>query len=279
MKITAVDIYDVAMGFGWNPILLRVLTDEGIEGVGEVSLAYGAGSLAAVGMLRQLAERYLLGADPMRIEDMWNRLFRGTFWGQGGGPVLYGAMSGIDAALWDIKGKAYGVPVYELMGGKVNDKLRVYANGWYVTMTSRERRTCDAPEEYAQEALRVVGDGFTALKFDPFMCLDGSSSRLPDRVLPKHVADLAYARVAAVREAVGPDIDILIEVHGNLGTTAAIEMGRRFEDLKPYFYEEPVDAMNVLDGTQSNRTHAPPTPSESISETVAPYCAATKAAS
>jgi galactonate dehydratase len=245
MKITAIDVYDVPFAFGWNPIVLRITTDEGIEGIGEVSLAYGAGSLAAVGMLKQLGQRFLLGADPLRIEDMWNRLFRGTFWGQGGGPVIYGAMSGIDAALWDIKGKVYGAPVYELMGGKVNDRLRVYANGWYITMTPENRHACDTPQEYAEAALRVVGDGFDALKFDPFMCLDGSSSRMPGRVLPRHMVELAYARVAAVRDAVGPDVDILVEVHGNLGTTSAIEIGRRLEDLRPFFFEEPVDAMNV----------------------------------
>lgn len=245
MKITSVDVYDCPFDFGWNPIIVRLMTDEGIEGIGEVSLAYGAGSIAAIGMLKQLGERFLLGADPMRIEDMWNRLFRGTFWGQGGGPVIYGAMSGIDAALWDIKGKFFGVPAYELLGGKVNDKLRVYANGWYINMDPQNRHAYDSPEEYAEGAQRVVADGFDALKFDPFMCLDGSSSRMPGRVLPKHMVDLAYARVAAVREAVGPDIDILVEVHGNLGTTSAIEIGRRLEDLRPFFFEEPVDAMNV----------------------------------
>ncbi|MHB1319546.1 MAG: mandelate racemase/muconate lactonizing enzyme family protein, partial [Anaerolineae bacterium] len=97
----------------------------------------------------------------------------------------------------------------------------------------------------AEGALRVVADGFTALKFDPFMCLDGSSTRMPGRILPKHMVDLAYARVAAVRDAVGPDVDILVEVHGNLGTTSAIEIGRRLEELRPFFFEEPVDAMNV----------------------------------
>ena len=134
MKITAANVYDCKMypyTNAYNLVFLLLETDEGLEGLGEVSLAYGAGATAAVGMLRQLAERYLLGANPMRIEDMWNRLFRGTFWGQGGGPVIYGAMSAIDAALWDIKGKAYGVPAYELLGGQVNERLRVYANGWY----------------------------------------------------------------------------------------------------------------------------------------------------
>ncbi len=245
MKITAVDIHDVAYNLAWNPIFVRISTDEGIEGVGEVSLAYGAGCGAAVGMVKQLAQRFLLGADPFRIEAMWHTLFRRTFWGQGGGPVIYGAMSGIDAALWDIKGKALGVPVYELLGGKVNDRLRLYANGWYVGMTNRARSAYDAPEEYAEGAMGIVADGYDALKFDPFLDLSGLGPRMPERVLPKRMSDLAYARIAAVREAVGPDVDILVEVHGNLGVTSAIEFGRRIEELRPFFYEEPVDAMNV----------------------------------
>ncbi len=245
MKITAVDIYDVAFLPNWNPIFIRISTDEDLDGVGEVALAYGAGSTAAVGMVKQLAERFLLGADPFRIEAMWHTLYRRTFWGQGGGPVIYGAMSAIDAALWDIKGKAYDVPSHELLGGRVNDKLRLYANGWYAAMTNSATATCDAPEEYAEAAQRVVADGYTALKFDPFFDLSGQGPRLPERVLPKRISDLAYERVAAVRDAVGPDVDILVEVHGNLGVTSAIEFGRRIEELRPFFYEEPVDAMNV----------------------------------
>ncbi len=241
MKITAVDIHDVLYDRAWNPIFVRISTDEGIEGVGEVSLAYGAGSAAAVGMVKQLAERFLLGADPFRIEAIWHTLFRGTFWGQGGGPVIYGAMSGIDAALWDIKGKALGVPVYELLGGKVHERLRLYANGWYVG----EGVAFDAPEEYAEGAQRLVADGYDALKFDPFMDFSAQGPRMPERVLPKRMSDLAYARIAAVRKAVGPDVDILVEVHGNLGVTSAIEFGRRIEELRPFFYEEPTDAMNV----------------------------------
>jgi len=248
MKITAANIYDCKLypyANSYNLVFLLLETDEGLEGLGEVSLAYGAGATAAVGMLRQMAERFLLGADPMRIEDMWNRLFRGTFWGQGGGPVLYGAMSAIDAALWDIKGKAYGAPAYELLGGQVNERLRVYANGWYSRETDAGRVSLVAPEEYAERALQVVADGFTALKFDPFVVQPDGQRISPARHLPQAQADLAYARLAAVRDAVGPDVDILVEVHGNLGTTSAIAFGQRIEELRPFFYEEPVDAMNV----------------------------------
>ena len=248
MKIISADIYscDVNPANGnWIPVLLRLRTDEGIDGVGELALAYGTGSEAGVGMLKQMAERFVLNADPMRIEAMWHTLFRRTFWGQGGGPVVYGAMSAIDMALWDIKGKALGVPVCALLGGPVSDTLRVYANGWYTTRTDEGRRSCGSPEEYAEAAQKVVADGYNAMKFDPFAVRADGVWDYPERLLTKERADLAYARVAAVRDAVGPDVDILVEVHGNLGTTSAIEFGRRIADLRPFFYEEPVDAMNV----------------------------------
>ncbi|MGI6367204.1 MAG: mandelate racemase/muconate lactonizing enzyme family protein [Anaerolineae bacterium] len=248
MKITAVHIYDCKLyphATANNLVLLLLQTDQGIEGLGEVSLAYGAGATAAVGMLRQLAERFLLGADPMHIEQMWNRLFRGTFWGQGGGPVLYGAMSAIDAALWDIKGKLFGVPAWELLGGRVNDRLRLYANGWYSRDSAQGRVNLVEPAEYAERALAVVADGYTAIKFDPFVVLADGRRINPPRQLPREQADLAMARVAAVREAVGSEIDIMVEAHGNLGATSAIEIGRRLEEYHPFFFEEPVDATNV----------------------------------
>jgi len=241
MKITGVEIYDVKLGStaatGWNPVIVRVKTDEGVDGVGEVALAYGTGSAAGLGMVRNLAERHLIGADPFQIEKIWDTLYRRTFWGQGGGPVVFGGMSAIDEALWDIKGKALGVPVYELLGGRCWDRLRVYANAWY--------GGCNSPESYAEAAQKVVEDGYTAMKFDPFAVRPDGVWDYPPRALSRERGNLAFARVQAVREAVGPEIDILIEVHGNLGTTAAIQMGQRLEALDPFFYEEPVDALNV----------------------------------
>src|SRR5690606_31189257 len=129
------------------------------------------------------------------------------------------------------------LPVYELIGGKVHDKLRVYANAWYHGLK--------APEEYGEKALQVVADGFTAMKFDPFITLPDGRRSQPPRALSREMADLAYERVKAVREAVGPDVEILVEVHGNLGTASAIQVGQRLEELDPFFYEEPVDALNV----------------------------------
>lgn len=241
MKITKVQIYDVDYANDyrtkWNPVIIRILTDEGIYGAGEVALAYGNAAKAAIGMVRDLASGFLIGADPARIEYIWETLFRRSFWGQGGGPVVYGAMSAIDEALWDIKGKTLGVPVYELMGGKLWDKIRLYANDWFFGLAS--------PQEYAEGALKVVADGYDALKFDPFGVPPHGGWEYPRRSIDAEWAQLGFDRVKAVRDAVGPNIDILIEVHGNLGTTAAIQLGKRFEALNPFFYEEPVDPLNV----------------------------------
>jgi len=205
LKITEVEIFEVKVttqDTTWHPVIVRIHTNEGVSGVGEVALAYGVGSTAGVGMVRNLAEHFLLGADPFQIEYLWDRIYRKTWWGQGGGPVVYGGMSAIDEALWDIKGKALGVPVYELLGGRCWDKLRVYVNGWY--------DCCATPEEYAEAAQRVVADGYSALKFDPFSYTLEGKWDSPRRALDRERADRAYERVKAVREAVGPEVDILI---------------------------------------------------------------------
>jgi len=248
MRIVSGDIYHItpsAKGPGFTPVLIKLTTDEGVEGIGELALAYGVGADAGVGMLKQMIERFCIGADPRRVESMWHTLYRRTFWGQGGGPVVYGGISAIDSALWDIKGKAASLPIYELLGGKTRDEIRVYANGWYATHTNGVRTSCNAPQEYGEAALDAVADGFDALKFDPFAVTPDGEWSYVERNLPRERANLAEARVAAVREAVGPDVDILIEVHGVLGTASAIEMGRRLAQYDPFFYEEPVDAMNV----------------------------------
>jgi galactonate dehydratase len=240
LKITDVEIFATKIDLGklgWHPVIIRINTDAGIYGAGEIGLAYGVGAAAGVGMLRNLAENFLIGADPSRIEHLWDTMCTKTFWAQGGGPVVFGGMSAIDEALWDIKGKALGLPVYELLGGRCWDKLRLYANGWYGGLVT--------PDEFAEKAKSIVADGYTALKFDPFGALTEGVWSFPKRALERERADMAFERVKAVREAVGPNVDVLVEVHGNLGTTSAIQIGKRLEELDPFFYEEPVDALNV----------------------------------
>lgn len=240
MRITSVTIYDVDYGrdfhTNWNVVVLRIDTDEGISGAGEVGLAYGTGAKAGIEMVRALAEQFLIGADPSRIEALWDTMFRRTFWGQGGGPIFYGAVSAIDEALWDIKARALGVPVFEMLGGRVRDEIRVYANGWYTGLIS--------PEDYAEGALRVVAEGYDALKFDPLGTTPDGHWEYPHRHIDRDWARLGASRVRAVREAVGPDVDILIDLHGNLGTTDAIAFGRMVEETRPFFIEEPVDPLN-----------------------------------
>ncbi len=129
MKVVAAKIYVVTIG-GRHPVLVQVVTDTGLSGVGEAAVAYGTGAWAAAGMVKELADTFLLGKDPSRIEALWAEMYDHTFWAKGGGPIIFAGISAIEQALWDIKGKALGVPVYELLGGRCRDTARVYANGW-----------------------------------------------------------------------------------------------------------------------------------------------------
>lgn len=241
MKITKLTVWDVDYGVSHNvaqhPVILRIDTDAGVSGAGEVGLAYGDGNRGAIHTLAQLAERHLLGQDARRIGALWDRLYRNTFWGQSPGPILYGAISAIDNALWDIKGKALGVPVWELLGGRMWDDIRLYANGWFTRLAR--------PEEAAERALAIKEEGFTACKLDPFEMDKEGNFRFPHRHIPRDWALLGVKRVKAIREAVGPEFDICLDIHGNLGTMDAITYGRLLAEHRPFFYEEPVDPLNV----------------------------------
>jgi galactonate dehydratase len=202
-----------------NWTFVKVTTDEGLHGWGEATLE--GKEMAVVAAIREL-ERYLIGQDPFQIERHWHYMYETPFWR--GGPVLGSAIAGLDQALWDIKGKALGVPVYELLGGAAHDRLRYYANGWF--------RGATTVEEYAQAAKAAVADGATALKWDPF----GGAGLFIDTATIHGAVDC----VAAVREAVGPSVDLLIEVHGRLSPANAIRVAKLLEPLDPFFYEEPV---------------------------------------
>ena len=214
-----------------NWLILRLTTDEGIEGIGEASML-GYDPLVAE-LLEQWVESYLAGKDPMRHEYHWVRMYQDSV-GRGG-RMFSTALSGIDMALWDLKGKALGVPVYELLGGPFQDRLRVYANGWYTTPGT--------PDQNAEEARAVVAMGYTAMKFDPF-------GRDNYYTISPAEAELAEDRVAAVREAVGPNVDILIEVHAKFNVHTAVQLGRRLERYLPFWFEEPVSYENVSEMAQ-----------------------------
>lgn len=135
MKIRDIEIFcaDFEPSSPNEPVFIKINTDEGISGFGEAGVAYGNAKLGAIGQLQDFG-KLIIGQDPFAIEKIWDQLYRDTFWGQGGGTIIFSAMSAIDIALWDIKGKALNVPVYELLGGKSRNKVRAYASqiqfGW-----------------------------------------------------------------------------------------------------------------------------------------------------
>lgn len=251
MKITSVDIIDVANDFSsatskWRPVVVRINTDEGISGFGEVGLAYGIGASAGFGMAKDLAQ-IILGMDPMKNEAIWDKMQKKTFWGQGGGTVFSAGMSGIDIALWDIKGKVLNTPIYQLLGGKTRDKIRTYASqlqlGWG---EGKDKSLLVTPEQYAECARMAVAEGFDAIKVDAIV-MDAKGNynqRILNGVLSDATLRLGYNRLKAMREAIGPDVDIIVEMHAFTDTTAAIQFGRMIEELGIYYYEEPVMPLN-----------------------------------
>jgi len=237
MKVTGADIYLCEIT-GRRPVIVEVMTDEGLAGLGEAGISYGAGATAAAGMVKDLAEKYLLGADPFRIEDLWRRMYDHSFWAKGGGPIVFAGISAIEQALWDIKGKALGVPVWELLGGKCRDEARVYANGWSFH--------CHEPAEFAREAEKVVADGHTALKLYPLATRvkatpDSGIRHIDRREVDKAAEDLCIARVAAVRDAVGDDVEIMLDFSATTTPETIIRIARRLEQFRMAFIEEPVD--------------------------------------
>lgn len=246
MKINRVEIFDIHCPERpvWNPVFVRVHTDEGISGVGEAGLAYDLGHSAAANMIKEFAEEMLLGRDPFQTEDLWNLMLRGSFWGLGGGPIIYSAMSAIDTALWDIKGKALGLPVYQLLGGKVNDKLRTYASQLQFDWDEGFAALVH-PEDYARAAEKAVAEGYDAVKVDPIMYDDKGETHF-DRtklITPKEMR-LYRSRLMAIREAVGEDVDIIFECHSLPGVSTAIQLGELVEEARCMYFEEPVNYLN-----------------------------------
>ena len=216
MKITGMELFLVEPRW----LFLKLLTDDGVFGWGEPIVEGRAETVAAA--VREL-EPYLVGRDPDDIEDLWQVLYRGGFYR--GGPILMSALAGIDQALWDIKGKRYGLPIYQMLGGRVRDKVRVYS--WIGG---------DRPAEVGTAAAQQVAAGFTALKMN-------ASSEMHYIDSFRKVEEVV-ARVAAVREAVGTDVGIGIDFHGRIHKAMAKVIAKELEPLHPMFIEEPVLSEN-----------------------------------
>ena len=226
MKITNLKTYLVDSGSAKHWLFVKVETDEGLYGWGEAYTQLDRDRQLEV-QIQELA-RYVEGRNPLNIKHFCFMAYN-DFAGKRGSLELFCAISAIEQALWEIAGKAAGQPVYNLLGGAFREKIRVYANGWGGGGT---------PEQAAEAAAATVAKGFTALKLDPFPG--------PWRAwIDKSEEAAAVERIAAVREAVGPDVEILVEVHRRLAPMHAIRVARLLEPYRPYWYEEPVSAQDL----------------------------------
>lgn len=223
----------------WNPVYVLIRTDDGLVGTGELGLCYGVGASGGAGMARDLAEAFLLGADPMDNEGLWERMFRRSFWAEGGGPVVFGAMSAIDIALWDIRGKALGQPIFRLLGAGAARPLRCYASQLQFDWGAVAVNLVE-PARYAEAALKAVAQGYDAVKVDPAM-IDGEGRRDWNLrgILDAGRCRLYRARMEAIRDAVGPDVDVILETHSFPNVTAAVQLAELLADLGIMFFEEP----------------------------------------
>ena len=234
MKVTDIKTFAVDC-FRTNWVFVKIYTDEGITGVGEATLEYKEKAL--FGAVEHIKE-YLVGKNPLDIERHRHDIYRDAYWR--GGPVLMSALSAVETALWDILGKTLGVPVYQLLGGKVRDKVRIYVNGWFAGAKE--------PEEFAEKAKIAVKRGVTAMKWDPF---GKSYLEITGKDLDK-----ALRCVDEVRRAVGNDVDLLIEGHGRFNIPTAINIAKELAPFKPMFFEEPVPPDN-LDALKAVRDKSP----------------------
>ena len=226
MKITSVKAVPashtttrVGVSVARNYVFVKIETDDGLTGWGEAT----CGPLSVATMVDEFGE-VITGQNPMEIEKLWQTLYH--HFHVRGGIVQMSAISGIEIALWDIKGQALGVPVYELLGGKIRDKIWTYGRWDGLT-----------PEAAVDNAMFHVEQGLTALKGDPFehrgIFIDKASE------------DLAVAKMRAVRDAVGDEVELFVEVHGRLAPSDAIRVANRLEEFRPFFYAVPVPPQNL----------------------------------
>lgn len=224
MEITGIKTF-ICHAYRTNWVFVKVYTNiDGLHGVGEATLEYKEHTVAQACME---LERVLVGKDPHRIEEIWHSVYRDAYWR--GGAVLMSALSAIEMALWDIKGKDLGVPVYQLLGGKVREEVPCYANGWFAPAKT--------PEDFAEKAKIAIEAGFSAIKWDPF----GSAYLQIERKQLHEALDC----VAAVYDAVKEKADIIIEAHGRFDIPTAVRIGKALGEFDVLWFEEPIPPQNL----------------------------------
>lgn len=224
MKITAIKSY-TCHAYRTNWTFVKVFTDiDGLYGVGEATLEHKEMTVATA---CEELERVLLGKNPHNIEEIWHQAYRDAYWR--GGAVLMSALSAVEMACWDIKGKDLGVPVYQLLGGKLRESVPCYANGWFAPAKTSA--------EFAEKAKQAVSQGFKALKWDPF----GTAYLQIDR---KQLNE-SLECVAAVYDTVKADADIIIEGHGRFDIPTAVRIGNALSEFDILWFEEPIPPQNL----------------------------------
>ena len=223
MKITSLESF-LANAGGRNFLFVGLNTDSGLTGLGEATLEWQEKAVQT--LLHDWVEAQVLGRDPFDIEAVIGEMIRNQYQG---GPTVMTAISGVEIAMWDLIGKACQQPVYQLLGGRCHANIPSYANAWFAGAKT--------PEDYAQRARDVVARGFRALKFDPF--------GVAWKELTAEEHETAVTLVARVRDAVGPDVKMMIEFHGRLSLPSAVETIREMEEFNPTWCEEPVAPESV----------------------------------
>ncbi len=238
MIVREINVYVVETGV-YRPPIVELVTDEGIAGIGEGAVGFGVGSYAAGTMMGELAKRFVIGKDPANINDIWNDFYYHSFWGKGAGAIFYAAVSALEQALWDIKGKTLGVPIYQLFGGKQRDEIRIYANDW-------ADKGLAYPEQFAERALEVVADGYDALKMYPLNDhAKRKAYRIKNRVVTREDEKMSKLLVGLVRDAIGPDVDLMVDVTAEGPVDVMTKIGQSLEEFDLLWYEEPVDPFDV----------------------------------
>lgn len=218
MKVTGIKTF-ICHAYRTNWVFIKVMTDAGITGVGEATLEMR--ELTVEQAIKEL-ERYVIGRDPHDIEAFVQDTYRDAYWR--GGPVLMSALAGVEMALWDIKGKDLGVPVYQLLGGRVRESVPCYANGWFAGAKK--------PEEFAVKAKIAVEAGFRGLKWDPF-------GKEYMNIAPAQLNE-ALACIGAVKDAVGDQVHLIIEGHGRFNVPTAVRIGHALKAYNILWFEEPI---------------------------------------
>jgi galactonate dehydratase len=235
MKITRVEPWLVRVqSTGWGEYLfVEVRTDEGVTGWGEITTTTKSANRAVAAIIRQLND-LIVGEDPARIEHIWHKIFRSfTYMGTRG--ATSHVVSGVDIALWDIRGKVLGLPIHDLLGGRLREEILLYTHPDQSRFTTREG--------VEQEIRAIVDSGHTALKFDPYPHEGGAwaNDNYLDGGMSKEGEKVATELTAHIREITGPDVEILIDAHGRFNVPTAIRLCRSLEDAaKIDWFEEPV---------------------------------------